>query len=353
MLPFKLLSAPEQVSACLREALLQGHWQGTIPGVNRLSEELGVNHKTVEAALHLLEQEGLLEGQGAGRKRRIVLPEVEATPMRIANLLYSHGAKMDPITLHLFHRLEESGHVPFHAEQTLSDLKMVPSRIRRLVERTEADAWIVGAGSREVLKWFAEQPIPAFAQFGRRGGLLLAGVGPNKPAALVEATERLLELGHERIVLLCFEERRVPKPGVSERAFLETLEAHGIRTGVYNLPQWEDSQEGLYEVLTSLFQFTPPTALIIDTPQRMFVPVREFLAQRGLRVPEDVSLVCTDDSPTFAWSNPSSAHITWDHRPVVRRIVRWVDNISQGREDQRQTLTKATFVDGGTIGPAR
>jgi hypothetical protein len=37
---------------------------------------------------------------------------------------------------------------------------------------------------------------------------------------------------------------------------------------------------------------------------------------------------------------------------VANRIVRWVRNISQGKEDTRQTTIKAEFIEGGTIGPA-
>tara|TARA_B110000881_G_scaffold220573_1_gene246175 strand:+ start:3308 stop:3442 length:135 start_codon:yes stop_codon:yes gene_type:complete len=36
---------------------------------------------------------------------------------------------------------------------------------------------------------------------------------------------------------------------------------------------------------------------------------------------------------------------------VVRRVVQWVNNIARGKDDQQQTLTKAEFVDGGTVGP--
>jgi hypothetical protein len=39
-------------------------------------------------------------------------------------------------------------------------------------------------------------------------------------------------------------------------------------------------------------------------------------------------------------------------RPVANRIVRWVSNISQGKEDTRQTSIKAEFIEGGTVGPA-
>jgi len=38
---------------------------------------------------------------------------------------------------------------------------------------------------------------------------------------------------------------------------------------------------------------------------------------------------------------------------VVRRVVRWAANVANGHPDTRQTLTKAEFVEGGTIGPAR
>ena len=39
------------------------------------------------------------------------------------------------------------------------------------------------------------------------------------------------------------------------------------------------------------------------------------------------------------------------YRPVVRRVVRWVNNVARGKNDRRQTLTKAEFVEGGAIGP--
>ena len=31
--------------------------------------------------------------------------------------------------------------------------------------------------------------------------------------------------------------------------------------------------------------------------------------------------------------------------------MKWAENVAQGKVDLRQTSTKATFVEGGTIGP--
>jgi DNA-binding transcriptional regulator YhcF (GntR family) len=65
------LTITEQVAEHLRGELHRGRWTETIPGLQKLAEELEVNSKTIEYALNLLEAEGLLVGQGAGRKRRI------------------------------------------------------------------------------------------------------------------------------------------------------------------------------------------------------------------------------------------------------------------------------------------
>jgi hypothetical protein len=32
-------------------------------------------------------------------------------------------------------------------------------------------------------------------------------------------------------------------------------------------------------------------------------------------------------------------------------MVRWANNVSRGKDGRRQTLTKAEFFEGGTIGP--
>ena len=349
----RLFSAAEQVAAHLRERLDDGTWTGVMPGVIRLEAELGVNRKTVDSALQLLEIEGLIVGQGAGRRRLIVRPGERRSQrsLRVALLLGegSRDQRVDYI-VELQHALIEAGHAAFFATKSAHELGNSPVRLREFVEKTAADAWVIGAATRAVLEWFSERPEPAFAMFGRREGLAMAAVGPDKPAAYAAATRRLIDVGHQRIVLLCREMRRLPEPGLSERAFLDELASGGLPVGEFNLPHWKDTEDGFHQILDALFQRTPPTALMIDEAF-LFAAAQQFLSRRGLRVPEDVSLVGTDADPSFDWCRPSVAHMAWDPRPVVRRIVRWVADVGRGKKDLRQTLTKAEFVDGGTIGP--
>ncbi len=353
MLFLRPLSASEQVAAHLRGELKRGHWRGMMPGANQLTAQLGVNHKTIEAALKQLEHEGLLVGQGQGRKRRIALRVTKAArPMRIAILDSEPVAIIESYMVELQHRLLAAGHTIFFTEKTLTELGMDLKQIKQLVKRTEADAWLINAGSREVLEWFAAQATPAFAIFGRWEDLPIAATGPDKRSAVIAATRHLISQGHQQIVLVTRRLWRLPEPGPSQRAYLDELKAHSIVTSDYNLPDWEESRDGLLRLLDSLFQVSPPTALILDEAV-FFSATMQFLASRGIRVPQQVSLICTNDDPAFSWCTPTISHIHWDPAKMVHRIVRWAAAVSQGRRIVRQTTMPAKFIAGGTAGLVR
>ncbi len=347
-----ILSPSEQVAAFLRAEILRGRWVGTIPGGPALAVELGIDKKTVEAALRLLENEEMLRRQGAGRPRLIQMRGASAVPsLRVGLLCFDPASRGELFMTDLRYQLGEAGHVPFFARKSLLELGMSPPSVARLVRRTEADAWVVASASREVLEWFEAQATPAFALAGRHGGLSLAATRPDKSSSMGAAVHRLVALGHRRISLLCRRHLRLPEPAKGVRAYLAALDASGIATGAYHLPDWEETREGFQRILTSLFNATPPTALILDEAH-LYHAACHFLARSGRRIPEEVSLLCTDGDYSFAWCEPSVAHIAWDHRPIVKRIVRWANNTARGRADRAQDSTKVAFVEGGSLGKA-
>ena len=353
MSQFRTLSAVEQVVEHLRKELYRGAWHGTMPGGDRLAKELAIGRNTVEVALQQLEKEGLLVGQGSRRRRLIELPQNKVrTSLRVAILRFEVEDNSQDSIIEVEHRLSAAGHTPFYPAKTLCDMDMDVKRVAQFVKQTEADAWVIVAGSREVLEWFEKRPEPAFALFGRRQNVDIASVGPQTEPTIVSIARRLVELGHHRIVLLSRRDRRLPKPARFERAFLGELEARGLEVGSYNLPDWEETRQGLHQRLDSLFQLTPPTALIIHEPP-LFNAALLYLAGRGIRVPRDVSMVCTDPDRSFSWCEPPISHITWDIHKAASRVVRWAANVNLGKEDRRQTHIKAEFVEGGTIGPAK
>ncbi|MFK7909493.1 MAG: substrate-binding domain-containing protein, partial [Akkermansiaceae bacterium] len=353
MQPLRIQSATEQVAEYLRREILKGTWVGTMPGENHLLSQLNVGGNTIKLALVQLEKEGLLIGQGPGRRRLISMQE-QAPPstLRVAILNFDSLSKFERYQIEMTHLLSEAGHYPFLTGKTLMELKMDVKRVARMVKRTDADAWVTCAASRGVHEWFVEQKIPVFAQFGGQNGIPIAGIALDRDlSGLRSVVTRLIDLGHRRIVSLLHRGYRSGVVGSGNRMFLDEMKAHGIATGPFNIPQWEDGVIDFRKCLESLFEHTPPTALLIGEAPYLFAAV-QFCAERGLRIPQDISLFCWDYSQCFSVSNPSIAHMNWDYQPIARRTVRWVNNVAHGKDDRRQSNIKVEFLEGGTVGPA-
>jgi putative intracellular protease/amidase len=343
MLPFEIVAPSEQVARYLRSELLRGKWSGEMPGAPLLATELVVDRKTVEAGLCLLEKEGLLVTQGAGRRRKIVpLDRSAPRALRVCLMTYSDEDTEDVALKDLLHRTEAAGHVAGFANQSVASLIDNPQRLERCVKKAAADAWVVYGGSREVLGWFAQN--------GRMHGFPIAGVKPDKIPAQSLAVRRLVALGHRRIVSMVLPERVTPATGNTEQCFIDDLEAAGIPTGPYNLAIWDGTMEGFYKRLDALFRHTPPTALLLHA-SALFISAQLYLARRGILAPEHVSLFSYDPDPYFVLLDPAPTHIHWSFDDMARRVERWIDNIARGKDDRRQSFTKARFVEGGTIGP--
>ncbi len=353
MKPLRLISTAEQVAAHLTEEITQGSLVGELPGARKLANQLGVNHKTIDAAAALLENRGLLKSQGAGKPRLIITPDETARrAMHVAILTYepesSQGSK---IIIELRHSLSNIGHTCTLSEKSQQELGWNLGKITQLVEKTKADAWIVQAGSHEILEWFSQQTFPSLALYGQFLDIPVAAVGAMKVPAVIDALDRLTAYGHSRIVMLSRETDRLPAPGYTQRNFLEQLEARGIQASAYNLPDWECTPQGLQKILDSLFQLTPPTALFITDILLLF-PAYTHLLRHGVTAPQRVSLICSDEQPEYLWCRPSIAHIRWDQYKIVRRILEWADKTSRGKVDLSQVFVDAEFFAGDTIGPA-
>ena len=227
-------------------------------------------------------------------------------------------------------------------------------RVARFVEKTKADAWVVVAGSREVLEWFAAQPQPAFALFGRRHRVDIASVGPETTPTIAAVARRLVELGHRRIVMLSRRERRLPEPAQFERAFLAELEVQWLSGGSLQPAGLGGNQARAFTGFSSrCSSLTPPTALIVhEAPQ--FIAVLRFLGQQGLRVPEDVSLICHRSRSEFQLVRTAHGahHLGCRHGGPPSRALGRQRQPRQGQTGA-ETSIPAKFVEGGTIGPAR
>ncbi len=351
MQPFKALSAAEQLAEYIQQGILRGEWGDSMPGIRKLASTLGVSSNTVNAALELLQNKDLLIPQGQGRRTRVVIPGDGAKPtFRVAILPYERADVELDYVVEIQRRLKEAGHEVSIAGKSLVELGMKVERVARMVTGMEADAWLVLSAPQTILEWFVKHELPAFALFGRFRQLPMPGAGLNKIPAFRAAIRRLVELGHRRIVLLQPDHNRKPTYALLVRESLAEMEAHGIKTGPYNVPDWEQSPAGLRKCLDSLFALSAPTAIIFDRPNEL-IGAQIYLAHKNIFAPRDVSLI-SDDDPAYEWCSPSISCIRWQSHAWVRQVMSWVDCLVKGKDYRHKRLTKATFVEKESIGPA-
>ena len=168
MKPFRSQSTSEQLTEHLRQEILSGKLSGTMPGIKKLVQTLGVNTDALTKAIKQLEHDGLVVSQGDRRRRKIVQPEdLAPNSLCVGLLIHDPSVALRHDTLLLVNKLTEAGHTVVFATKSMHELQMNVPRIARMVNATDVDSWIVSAGSREVLGWFQKQPKPTFAVFGR------------------------------------------------------------------------------------------------------------------------------------------------------------------------------------------
>lgn len=345
------MSTSEQLANYLREEIRSGRLSGDMPGIKQLVRRHGVNSVTATKAVRQLEHDGMVVARGE-RSKRLIKNQIESRyqSLRIGLLYYDRHNHYRTDALELRQSIIDSGHTPVVATKSIQDLGKNVQRIIRHVNSIEVDAWVVYAGPADLLQWFAKGDIPAFAIYGRMTRVNLAGMAIRRIHLLEMLVAKLVALGHQRIVMIVREERRKPQYGLPERFFLEQLEANGIPTGPYNIPDWEETPEGLEQCLDKLFAHTPPTAMLIDDAV-LFHSIQTQLARHGINAPENISLICHDYNESFEWTRPDISHIYWDYLPTIRRAMQWIKNISKGIDDRRRSYTNAKFHEGGTIAP--
>ena len=250
----------------------------------------------------------------------------------------------------LIRAIEHDGHECIIADKSLKQLGYRLDRLARMVQATAADVWIIFDAGYEVLRWFQRTQIPSMALGGRIIDLPLACTRADLSGAVHSAVDALIAHGHRRIVMISPRHWRHPELSPSAGAFSRRMMHHGLVMSAYNLPDWDESAEGLQRLLQALFQTTPPTALLLLEPA-WTVATCAFLAIRSLRVPEDVSLISLMSDPILAMSRPMIAHFDWQIVPHLDHITHWVRSVARGKSTIEINNVPCTFDPGGTLGP--
>jgi LacI family transcriptional regulator len=204
-----------------------------------------------------------------------------------------------------------------------------------------------------VILVLTDLPLPIHAEL-RRLGVPVVVVDPVGAPAMevptigatnwtggMQATEHLISLGHRRIGFIAG-----PPRLLCSRARLDgyraALEAAGLHVDRELLREGDFYHESGFAGGASLLDAGQPPTAIFASSDQMALGVHEAVRQRGLRVPDDVSVVGFDDLPEVRWSSPPLTTVRQPLSEMGQLAARTVLRLAAGERIESLRVELAT-----------
>jgi len=167
------------------------------------------------------------------------------------------------------------------------------------------------------------------------------------------AVEHLLGLGHRRIGFIAGS-ARTGQSGERERGYIDALAAAGIAHDPALVIDGAFSQPGGFAAAQRLLDLAAPPSAIFAANDEMAFGAIDAVASRGLKVPQDVSVVGFDDISTASYVFPRLTTMRQPYDALAERAVAEVVAMIEGRPPAAARIGFATeLVVRDSSGPAR
>jgi len=182
----------------------------------------------------------------------------------------------------------------------------------------------------------------------------IAWVDANNHQATQQAVEFLMSLGHTRIAYIGGDPKNLTTVE-REHAYREVMGARGIAIHSGWVDHGYFSEEGGIHVVERLLGLgdQTPTAYYAAN-DLMAVGIMRALNERGIRVPEDVSVLGTNDAPTTGHTNPPLSTIKVPYAEMAARAVEMlIEHITQGAMSKTNYTLDCSLVIRDSTAPVR
>jgi DNA-binding LacI/PurR family transcriptional regulator len=157
------------------------------------------------------------------------------------------------------------------------------------------------------------------------GGGEIDHVAIDNVAAAYAATEHLLGLGRRRVAAIGYQAEPASASGVAalrRRGYEKALAEHGIEVDRELTVEVEDygRRDGASAMADLLSQADPPDAVFCFN-DLLALGVLRALAERDLRVPDDIAVIGLDDIEDGRYSTPSLSTVAPDKAAIAYRAV--------------------------------
>jgi LacI family transcriptional regulator, galactose operon repressor len=201
----------------------------------------------------------------------------------------------------------------------------------RLLQQGRVDGLIVASGLLRdaFLRRIASGEHGPVVVVNRRVNGVKASVVVDDAAGAALATRHLLDKGHVHVVGL-FGPPAIDTSRRRRKGYSRALREVGLETVAVDMPGWgfRHGYDGIHRILDTY----PDTTAVFVSTMVMAVGAIRAVRERGLSVPEDVSLVALHDSELASYLNPP---LTTVSLPVLQMGIEAIDLL-------------ASLIDGGS-----
>ena len=310
-------SKVSQTVDILRNSIAEGEWVDVLPGERVLTKRLMISRACLRKALIILTQEGILAAARPSKKRVILKTanpkDAEKKKGRVIFLTPNEAHESTPLVLQqlaqLRHHLEKARmYVTMVSSAPLKPTKNVKKRLTDLKSSYPNSLWVLHQTPEHVQCWFAENKVRATVLGSVFSGIDLPYVDIDFKSASRHATGMMLAKGHTRFALIRFRSH-LAGDDCAMAGMLESLTSH---SGHENLPEplvlcHNFHVERLTNALDALFfsanSTKAPTAIVVLNHHH-FLTTFTHLLSRGVRIPQDVSIVSLTHDAIFESLSP-------------------------------------------------
>ncbi len=350
-------SLPAQVAEYLKDEIAEGRWSHSLPGERALAETLRVSRRTLTAALALLRKSGVIRSE-RGRGHRIMpqIGKASGTNLQIGLLSPVALDLMRPGTAlwinDLRALLAATGYRLNHYHGPKYFSRQPGRALDKLVEVNPQACWILTGSAEPTQHWFARAQLPTIVGGTCHGGVALPDVDLDFFALGRHVAGRIAAFRHQRAALFQTQASGyLTSEAETERGFREVLERAGIQPFiVYH----ERSRDSLVRLLHRLFcKSDHPTALVVINSLD-YLTTTSFLTQKGLRVPQDVSVVARNDDAYMSALLPEPTRYHASPHVLAQRFFKLAMQIAGGEMPLRPHIRiMPHFIAGASLGPGR
>lgn len=169
----------------------------------------------------------------------------------------------------------------------------------------------------------------------------------------LSATEHLLALGHERIAVIAGNRRKMCSTA-RVAGYRSALASAGVRQRPEYVRHAGFDESVARERMRELLDLPEPPTAVFVCSDRMALGVYEALAERGLSIPDDMSVVGFDDLPEARWASPALTTVRQPLSEMAATATRLLVRMMEGkRPEGTRTELSTRLVERASTGRPR